>query len=67
MGHALNVHEGPTGLGTRIEYNNVKLAAGMVLSNEPGYYEPGKCELWWFVVRSSSFAMVVLRVMKGIR
>jgi Xaa-Pro aminopeptidase len=29
------------GIGTRIAYNDVKIAAGHVLSNEPGYYEDG--------------------------
>lgn len=41
VSHYCNVHEGPAGLGTRLEYNNVKLRAGMVLSNEPGFYEEG--------------------------
>ncbi|KAK4055446.1 hypothetical protein OIO90_003284 [Microbotryomycetes sp. JL221] len=42
VGHFLNVHEGPAGLGTRVAYNEVKLKPGHVLSNEPGYYEDGK-------------------------
>jgi Xaa-Pro aminopeptidase len=29
------------GIGTRPAYNETKLAAGQVLSNEPGYYKPG--------------------------
>lgn len=41
VGSALNVHEGPMGIGTRPAYNETKLAAGQVLSNEPGYYKPG--------------------------
>ncbi|KAF8329426.1 Creatinase aminopeptidase [Cantharellus anzutake] len=42
VGHFLNVHEGPQGVGTRIAYNETPLKAGMTLSNEPGYYEDGK-------------------------
>ncbi|BGP19534.1 hypothetical protein JCM10213v2_007629 [Rhodosporidiobolus nylandii] len=36
------VHEGPMGIGTRIAYNDVKLAPNQVLSNEPGYYQDGE-------------------------
>lgn len=42
VGHFLNVHEGPQGIGPRPAYNEVGLVEGMVLSNEPGYYEDGK-------------------------
>lgn len=42
VGSYLNVHEGPIGVGTRIQYSEVPLAAGNVLSDEPGYYEDGK-------------------------
>ncbi len=38
VGYFLNVHEGPCGI-SRI--NNTPLQAGMVVSNEPGYYEKG--------------------------
>jgi Xaa-Pro aminopeptidase len=38
----LNVHEGPIGIGTRVQYSEVALAEGNVISNEPGYYEDGK-------------------------
>jgi Xaa-Pro aminopeptidase len=41
VGSYLNVHEGPIGIGTRKEYAEVALAAGNVISNEPGYYEDG--------------------------
>lgn len=40
VGAALNVHEGPMSISTRYQ-NTVGLAEGMVVSNEPGYYEPG--------------------------
>ncbi len=39
VGHFLNVHEGPQAIS---KYNNVKILPGMVLSNEPGYYEVKK-------------------------
>tara|TARA_B100001093_G_scaffold516217_1_gene594488 strand:+ start:1278 stop:2999 length:1722 start_codon:yes stop_codon:yes gene_type:complete len=39
VGYYLNVHEGPQAISKN---NKVKLKAGMILSNEPGYYEKGK-------------------------
>ncbi|KAF9003307.1 Creatinase/aminopeptidase [Cyathus striatus] len=42
VGHFLNVHEGPHGIGVRIAYNSAALKPGMTVSNEPGYYEDGK-------------------------
>ncbi|KAK4190429.1 putative Xaa-Pro aminopeptidase 1 [Podospora australis] len=42
VGSFLNVHEGPIGIGTRKQYIDVALAAGNVLSIEPGYYEDGE-------------------------
>ncbi|KAI9324572.1 peptidase M24, structural domain-containing protein [Obelidium mucronatum] len=42
VGHYLNVHEGPHGIGMRIAYNDVPLEKGMTVTNEPGYYEDGK-------------------------
>ncbi|KAL6712791.1 hypothetical protein ACLMJK_009632 [Lecanora helva] len=41
VGSYLNVHEGPIGVGTRIQYSEVSLSVGNVLSDEPGYYEDG--------------------------
>lgn len=41
VGHFLNVHEPPMGIGTRAVFNETGLKAGMVLSNEPGYYLDG--------------------------
>ncbi|KAK4448596.1 peptidase M24, structural domain-containing protein [Podospora aff. communis PSN243] len=41
VGSFLCVHEGPIGIGTRKQYIDVPLAAGNVLSIEPGYYEDG--------------------------
>ncbi|RXW19463.1 hypothetical protein EST38_g6388 [Candolleomyces aberdarensis] len=42
VGHFLNVHEGPQGIGVRIILNNTPLKPGMTVSNEPGYYEDGQ-------------------------
>lgn len=42
VGSYLNVHEGPIGIGTRVQFAEVALAPGNVLSNEPGYYEDGQ-------------------------
>ena len=36
VGYFLNVHEGPHAISKN---NNIKLQEGMVVSNEPGYYE----------------------------
>ncbi|CAM6120396.1 unnamed protein product [Calypogeia fissa] len=38
VGAALNVHEGPQGISSRFG-NMTGLQAGMIVSNEPGYYE----------------------------
>ncbi|EPQ53720.1 Creatinase/aminopeptidase [Gloeophyllum trabeum ATCC 11539] len=42
VGHFLNVHEGPHGIGVRIAYNSTALKVGMTVSNEPGYYADGR-------------------------
>ncbi|THC97449.1 hypothetical protein EYZ11_003098 [Aspergillus tanneri] len=42
VGSYLNVHEGPMGVGTRVQYTEVPIAAGNVISDEPGFYEDGK-------------------------
>jgi len=39
VGYFLNVHEGPQAIS---KFNNVKLDKGMIISNEPGYYEKNK-------------------------
>ncbi|KAJ3344970.1 hypothetical protein HDU83_004568 [Entophlyctis luteolus] len=41
VGHFLNVHEGPHGIGPRIAYNDTPLEPGMIVTNEPGFYEDG--------------------------
>ncbi|KAL6792483.1 X-prolyl aminopeptidase [Trichoderma sp. SZMC 28013] len=53
VGSFLNVHEGPIGIGTRIQYTEVPLAPGNVISNEPGYYEDGR-----FGIRIENIVMV---------
>ena len=39
MGYFLNVHEGPHSISKN---NNIIFQKGMVVSNEPGYYEKNK-------------------------
>ena len=39
VGFFLNVHEGPQSIS---RYSTTELKPGMILSNEPGYYEKGK-------------------------
>ena len=41
VGSFLNVHEGPIGIGTRLNYTANALEVGNVISNEPGYYQDG--------------------------
>ncbi|KAJ4987464.1 xaa-pro aminopeptidase [Stagonosporopsis vannaccii] len=53
VGSFLNVHEGPIGIGTRVQYSEVALAVGNVISDEPGYYEDGK-----FGIRIENMVMV---------
>ena len=55
VGCFLNVHEGPHRIGKGA--NNIPLIPGMVVSNEPGYYEDGqfgiRCENLVFVKEST--------------
>ena len=53
VGSFLNVHEGPMGIGTRIQFSEIQLAVGNVVSNEPGYYEDDK-----FGIRTENVIMV---------
>jgi Xaa-Pro aminopeptidase len=39
VGFFLNVHEGPQAI---TKTNSIKIKEGMILSNEPGYYQKGK-------------------------
>ncbi|MPW38065.1 aminopeptidase P family protein [Vibrio sp. B1Z05] len=52
VGHFLSVHEGPQGISKN--YNNIPLEAGMVLSNEPGYYRTDE-----FGIRIENLEIVV--------
>ncbi|KAF2490398.1 aminopeptidase-like protein [Lophium mytilinum] len=53
VGSFLNVHEGPIGIGTRLQFSEVPLSIGNVISDEPGYYEDGK-----FGIRIENMIMV---------
>ncbi|KAG1748032.1 peptidase M24, structural domain-containing protein [Suillus occidentalis] len=53
VGHFLNVHEGPQGIGTRIAYNSTSLKVGMTVSNEPGFYADGR-----YGIRTESVVIV---------
>ncbi|KAG2437467.1 hypothetical protein HXX76_006117 [Chlamydomonas incerta] len=53
VGAALNVHEGPQSISSRFHIST-PLAANMVCSNEPGYYEDGS-----FGVRIENLVIVV--------
>ena len=39
VGYFLNVHEGPQAIS---KFNKIRIQEGMILSNEPGYYEKEK-------------------------
>ncbi|GAA5901184.1 aminopeptidase P [Sporobolomyces salmoneus] len=54
VGSFLHCHEGPQGLGSKLTANDAKLQAGMILSNEPGYYKPGS-----FGIRIESLVAIV--------
>lgn len=55
VGFFLNVHEGPMGISKRAKALSAQepLRAGMVLSNEPGYYEEGA-----FGIRTENLVIV---------
>jgi Xaa-Pro aminopeptidase len=53
VGAFLNVHEGPHGISFRDSAFQVALKPGMIVTNEPGYYEDGK-----FGVRIESVLIV---------
>lgn len=54
VGACLNVHEGPHSISPRVGSNKAGLKAGMVVSNEPGYYEDGS-----FGIRIENLLIVV--------
>ena len=51
VGHVLSVHEGPASLSKR---GRQEILAGMILSNEPGYYQPGE-----FGIRQENLVHVI--------
>ncbi|KAG8347973.1 Creatinase Prolidase N terminal domain [Trypanosoma vivax] len=54
VGSFLNVHEGPQGIGIRPVPTEATLTAGMVVSNEPGFYKAGS-----FGIRIENLELVV--------
>ncbi|XP_050359919.1 xaa-Pro aminopeptidase ApepP-like [Nymphalis io] len=42
VGHFLNVHEGPSGIGAALMANDPGITPGMIFSDEPGFYEVGQ-------------------------
>lgn len=63
VGHFLSVHEGPQRIGKPAggqAGTEEPLVAGMVLSNEPGYYKPGH-----FGIRIENLVIVVERRIDG--
>lgn len=52
VGAALNVHEGPHRISPNLDAQ--PLVPGMIVSNEPGYYEPGN-----FGIRIENLLVVV--------
>lgn len=54
VGSFLNVHEGPCHIGTRALSDTVPLEKGMILSDEPGYYEDGQ-----FGIRIENLVLVI--------
>jgi len=59
VGHFLNVHEGPARLGLA-HPGEAGLEAGMILSNEPGYYKPGA-----YGIRIENLMVVVVKMIDG--
>ncbi|KAJ9098924.1 hypothetical protein QFC20_005839 [Naganishia adeliensis] len=54
VGSFLNVHEGPVYIGSPSSRTEVGMREGLVISNEPGYYEDGA-----FGIRTENLVMVV--------
>lgn len=54
VGACLNVHEGPQSISHRMGSSKAGIRAGMILSNEPGYYESGN-----FGIRIENLLFVV--------
>lgn len=54
IGSFLNVHEGPISISPKASPHEIGLEEGMFVTNEPGYYSPGK-----FGIRIEDVMMVV--------
>ena len=57
MGYFLNVHEGPHGIS---KHRDTPLQEGMIVTDEPGYYESGK-----FGIRIENCLLVVQKQTEG--
>jgi Xaa-Pro aminopeptidase len=60
VGHFLNVHEGPAYFAPVARPNEAPVEAGMILSNEPGYYKSGE-----YGIRTENLVLVVERTIAG--
>lgn len=61
VGFFLNVHEGPQGISNAVNpRSKEQLVPGMIVSNEPGYYETGE-----FGIRIENLVLVVEMEKKG--
>ena len=62
VGSFLNVHEGPCGILPRERPGEIGLGENMILSNEPGYYEPGTRKQIETRIQYNTSAILVLLV-----
>lgn len=60
VGHFLNVHEGPAHMLAAPRPGDAGIEAGMILSNEPGYYKEGD-----YGIRIENLVVAVLRDIPG--
>jgi Xaa-Pro aminopeptidase len=60
VGHFLNVHEGPGYFLPIFRPDEAAIEAGMILSNEPGYYKPGE-----YGIRTENLMVAVERPIEG--
>lgn len=60
VGHFLNVHEGPNHLPATPRPEETGIEAGMILSNEPGYYKAGD-----YGIRIENLVVAVARKVEG--
>lgn len=60
VGHFLNVHEGPAYFGPFARPGEAPIEAGMILSNEPGFYKPGD-----YGIRIENLMVAVERSVEG--